>query len=102
MEVAPMKRVLTEAGGILGAFVAWWATAVLLGMLMFMIWPPGGSYTAGISLEPQNIPGNALGFVLALFAFRAVTRPREPSSVEQREQTPLAADPNAAPDPAGR
>ncbi|HUG67851.1 MAG TPA: hypothetical protein VMM76_08865 [Pirellulaceae bacterium] len=87
-----MKSVLREAGGILGAFVAWWATAVLLGMLMFAIWPPGGSYTAGITLEPQNIPGNALGFILALFAFRAMTRPKEPSSVAQREQARHAAE----------
>lgn len=96
-----MKSLLRDAGGILGAFVAWWATAVLLGMLLFSIWPPGESYTAGISLEPQNIPGNALGFVLALFAFRAMTRHQEPSSADQRVHAQPAAKPGDSPDPTG-
>jgi hypothetical protein len=74
------QRFLRELGGIVAAFVAWWAVAVLLGMAMFALWPPGGSYTAGVSLEPQNIPGNILGFVLALYAFRAVTRPNTPTA----------------------
>lgn len=96
-----MKSMLRDTGGILGAFIAWWATAVLLGMLLFSIWPPGESYTAGISMEPQNIPGNALGFVLALFAFRAMTRPKEPSIADQREHAQPPAKPGAASGPTG-
>ena len=69
-----MQRFGKEILGILASFLAWWAAAVIIGLLMFAIWPPGDSHAAGISLEPQNIPGNAIGFVLALYAFRLVTR----------------------------
>ena len=68
-----MKKFIRDITGILGAFVIWWAAAVLLGMAMFATWPPGKSYTAGIALDLQNIPGNILGFVLALYAFRRIT-----------------------------
>jgi hypothetical protein len=86
-----MQRVLHELGGIAAAFVAWWAVAVVLGIAMFALWPPTGSHTAGLSLEPQNVPGNALGFVLALYAFRAITRPRkEPSGVQPAQTRPVA------------
>lgn len=72
-----MRRLLQDLVGILGAFVAWWSSVVLIGLLMYAIWPPPpGPFGAGISLEPQNIPGNAFGFVLALYAFRAVTTKR--------------------------
>jgi hypothetical protein len=71
-----MKNILKDLGGIAAAMVACWAIMILLGMLMFAIWPPGTSYTAGISLEPQNVPGNLLGFILALYVFRSVTTPR--------------------------
>lgn len=69
-----MKRILLELLGILGAFIAWWALAVIVGLLMYAIFPAtASSFTAGISLEPQNIPGNLIGFIAALYAFRAVT-----------------------------
>ncbi len=68
-----MKKILRDIPGILGAFVIWWAAAVLLGMAMFALWPPGKSYTAGITLDFQNVPGNLLGFILALYAFRRIT-----------------------------
>lgn len=74
---------LREIIGIVAAFVAWWAVAVLLGLAMFGLWPSGRSYTAGISLEPQNIPGNAFGFVLALYAFRTVTRPQSQPTTKE-------------------
>ena len=83
-----MQRVMKDIGGILAAFLAYWAAAVLLGMILFAIWPPGGSFTAGLSLEPQNIPGNAIGFILALYAFRKVTESRTQDKVSQsREST---------------
>ena len=86
-----MQRVLHELGGIAAAFVAWWAVAVMLGIAMFALWPPAGSHTAGLSLEPQNVPGNALGFVLALYAFRAITLPKKQSSDAQPvEARPVA------------
>jgi|JI10StandDraft_1071094.scaffolds.fasta_scaffold2222483_1 hypothetical protein len=68
-----MKKILRDIPGILGAFVIWWAAAVLLGMAMFALWPTGKSYTAGITLDFQNVPGNLLGFILALYAFRRIT-----------------------------
>jgi len=86
------QRLLREVGGIVAAFIAWWAVAVLLGMVIFALWPPGGSFTAGISLEPQHIPGNALGFVLALYAFRAVTRLKSQPGAEQPERRPRGQD----------
>lgn len=68
-----MKKCIHDLGGILAAFMIWWAAAVLLGMTMFAIWPPGSSYTAGITLDRQNVPGNVLGFILALYVFRRLT-----------------------------
>ena len=88
-----MYRTLRDLGGIVGAFVAWWAVAVLLGMAMFALWPPVGSHTAGITLAPQNIPGNALGFILALYAFRALTRaPKQAGSAGPQAEPSAAAD----------
>jgi hypothetical protein len=68
-----MKKFTRDLRGILGAFVIWWAAAVLVGMAMFTAWPPATSYTAGITLDFQNVPGNILGFILALYAFRRLT-----------------------------
>jgi hypothetical protein len=45
---------------------------------MYAIFPATGtSFTAGLELESQNVPGNVIGFILALFAFRAVTARRD-------------------------
>jgi hypothetical protein len=70
-----LRRIGRELVGIVGALVTWWALTVLIGLLMYAIFPTTDTlFTAGISLEPQNIPGNLAGFIAALFAFRAVTR----------------------------
>ena len=70
-----MKRIVRELFGILGAFVAWWTLAVMIGLLMYTLFPPTmPSFQAGVSLKSQNIPGNMIGFIAALYAFRAVTR----------------------------
>ena len=72
-----LRRIGREIVGIIGALVTWWALAVLIGLLMYAIFPATGtSFTAGLTLEPQNIPGNLAGFIAALFAFRAVTARR--------------------------
>jgi predicted anti-sigma-YlaC factor YlaD len=68
-----MKKLLNELGGIIMALIVWWTVALLLGMICFAVWPVEGSYTAGLSLEPQNVLGNFLGFVFALYIFRAQT-----------------------------
>lgn len=72
-----MKRWLREHCGVAIAFCVWWALAVLLGMAAYTFWPPhaGKSYTAGLELEPQNVPGAIIGFLAALYAFRNATRP---------------------------
>jgi Na+/H+-dicarboxylate symporter len=74
-----MKRIVQEFVGILGAFIAWWALAVMIGLLMYAIFPPTtSSFGAGVSFEPQNVPGNVAGFIAALYAFRAIAkRPNE-------------------------
>jgi hypothetical protein len=69
-----LRRIGRELGGIIGALVAWWALAVMIGILMYAIFPATDtSFVAGLELEPQNVPGNLAGFTAALFAFRAVT-----------------------------
>ena len=69
-----MKKLVRELIGILGALIAWWAMAVMVGIAMYAIWPSTeSSFIAGVSLAPQNIPGNLIGFILALYAFRAIT-----------------------------
>lgn len=70
----PMKNLIRDLAGIVGAFIAWWSLAVLVGMVIYSIWPATeSSFTAGLSLEPQNIPGNLAGFILALYIFRRMT-----------------------------
>ncbi|MEJ2599403.1 MAG: hypothetical protein P8Z00_13795 [Anaerolineales bacterium] len=80
------KTILRHITGILMAMVAWWAITVLVGLALYMIWPPAPlaelpgadvptvSFMAGVSLGAhwQNIPGNVLGFIGALYAFRAI------------------------------
>ena len=75
-----------HVGSIILAIVAWWAVTILFGLALFQIWPPvsfpvsgensGGTFSImlGVSLGQnwQNIPANILGFVSALYAFRAL------------------------------
>jgi hypothetical protein len=80
------QSVLRHITGILVAMVVWWSIAVLGGLVLYMAWPPAPiteltradipavSFMAGVSLGAhwQNIPGNVLGFIGALYAFRAI------------------------------
>ena len=73
-------------GSIILAIIVWWAVTVLVGLVLFQIWPPelipvsGDENTGrfsimlGVSLGRnwQNVPANVLGFVSALYAFRAL------------------------------
>lgn len=75
-----------HAMGIILAATTWWAVTILIGIALFQIWPPvsfpvnsensGGTFSImlGVSLGQnwQNIPANILGFVSALYAFRAL------------------------------
>jgi len=76
-----------HVGGIILAAIVWWAVTILVGLALFQIWPPelvpvggvesGDTYSIilGVSLGRnwQNLPANALGFISALYAFRALT-----------------------------
>ena len=76
-------------GSIILAQITWWAVTILIGLALFQIWPPQlasnvgseglktSSIMLGVSLGRnwQNVPVNILGFVSALYAFRAL-RPR--------------------------
>lgn len=78
-----MTTLLQHIGAILGAFAVWWSATVLIGLALSGLWPPdlavpscegGYSFTAGVSLGNhwQNIPGNLIGFIAALYTFRAM------------------------------
>jgi urea transporter len=82
----PLATLGRHVGGIILAAIVWWAVTILIGLALFQIWPPelipvsgdeGGrsfSIMLGVSLGRnwQNIPANVLGFVSALYAFRAL------------------------------
>lgn len=75
-----------HVGSIILAAITWWAVTILIGLALIQIWPPvsfpisgetnGGTFSImlGVSLGQnwQNIPANILGFVSALYAFRAL------------------------------
>lgn len=75
-----------HVGSIILAAITWWAVTILIGLALFQIWPPvpfpisgensEGTFSImlGVSLGQnwQNIPANVLGFVSALYAFRAL------------------------------
>lgn len=69
-----MGRIGWEFVGIIGALVAWWAIAVLVGLLIATVFPSTNTF---FEIEPQHIPGHLLGFIAALYAFRAVTTQRD-------------------------
>lgn len=82
-----LATISRHAGGMILAAIVWWAVTILVGLALFQIWPPelipvsgeqsAGSFSImlGVSLGRnwQNIPANILGFVSALYAFRALT-----------------------------
>ena len=75
-----------HAGSIMLAFIVWWAVTILIGLALFQVWPlelipvsgeegaRSFSIMLGVSLGQnwQNIPANLLGFISALYAFRAL------------------------------
>ena len=85
-----MKSFLATLGQHLGsiilAHITWWAVTILVGLALFQIWPPQlasnvgseglktSSIMLGVSLGRnwQNVPANILGFISALYAFRAL------------------------------
>ena len=85
---------------LFGAFAVWWAVAVLCGLGLYELFPPdlsapdpaaaaaaaGRTYSfrAGISLGRhwQNIPGNVLGFIAALYTFQGLLRRSSAGSTE--------------------
>ena len=72
-----LRRISRELVGIIGVLVAWWSLVVMIGILIYAIFPTTDtSFVAGLEPKPQNVPGNLAGFIAALFAFRAVTTRR--------------------------
>jgi hypothetical protein len=73
---------LRHIGAILGAFCIWWSAAVVIGLALYSLWPPDlsvpdqqvFSFRAGVHLGRhwQNVPGNIIGFIGALYTFRAL------------------------------
>ena len=69
-----LKRIVREVAGMVGAIITWWALATLIGLLISALFP--GTNALFFEIEPQHIPGHGIGFIAALYAFRAVTRKR--------------------------
>ena len=81
-----LQTVLRHITGIFIAMIVWWAITALSGLALYMAWPPTPvaeitgaegqwvSFMAGVSLGEhwQNIPGNVLGFISSVYAFRAI------------------------------
>ena len=77
--------------GIISAFCIYWSSAVLVGLILYSIFPPSFSvdtysnnaqifsFMTGVSLGKhwQNIPGNIIGFVLALYTFRTISSKKD-------------------------
>jgi len=76
---------LRHIGAILGACCIWWLVAVMFGLGLYSLWPPDltipdqdnrrtFSFIAGAHLGRhwQNVPGNLIGFIAALYTFRAL------------------------------
>lgn len=84
-----MRGLLRDAAGVIAALVTLWLVALLVGLAVSAIWPPAGPQTAGLPVDSRNLPGVLLGFVPALYVFRAVSRLRgsdRPSSAGERER----------------
>ncbi len=93
---ALVSTLLRHIGSIIAAFLVWWSVAVLIGLALYQVWPlspvlgdssegvQAFSFMAGVSLGRhwQNIPGNVLGFILALYAFRALCPNYRPANVK--------------------
>ena len=69
-----MKPVRYIVGGI-GFLFVWLVVAVVVGLGMAMLFPPGqGAFIAGISLDWRNLPGTILGLLAGVQSFRASIR----------------------------
>jgi hypothetical protein len=71
-----VRGLLRDAAGVIAAVVTLWVVALLVGLAVSAAWPPAGTHTAGLAVDSRNLPGTLLGFVLALYVFRAVSRSR--------------------------
>jgi Na+/H+-dicarboxylate symporter len=61
--------------GVIGFFFVWFVVAVVVGLGMAMLFPPGrGYFMAGISLDWRNLPGTILGLLAGIQSFRASVR----------------------------
>ena len=74
-----MNGMTRELIGIFIAFMAWWALALVIGLVMYAAFPSSVPLLAAssASLDLQAVPGDVIGFVAALYAFRGVTKNRD-------------------------
>ncbi len=64
--------------GVLGFLLIWLFVAVIIGIVMITIFPPGRHAIAvGIGLNWRNIPGTVLGILAGRQSFRASVRGRK-------------------------
>ena len=61
--------------GAIGFLLVWFVVAVVVGLGMAMLFPPGrGYFMAGISLDWRNLPGTILGLLAGVQSFRTSVR----------------------------
>jgi Na+/H+-dicarboxylate symporter len=61
--------------GVIGFFFVWLVVAVVVGLGMAILFPPGrGNFMAGISLDWRNLPGTILGLLAGIQSFRRSVR----------------------------
>jgi hypothetical protein len=65
------KKYLKDAVGVVGAFLTFWVTGVLLLPVVNMVWPLSSG--TDLPLRPQHFPSMIVGFLFALYAFRRIT-----------------------------
>lgn len=69
-----MRGLVRDAAGVVAAVATVWVVAWLVGLVVNAAWPGGGSHPPGLSIDSRNLPGALVGFVLALYVFRLVSR----------------------------
>jgi Na+/H+-dicarboxylate symporter len=61
--------------GAVGFLLVWFVVAVVIGLGMAMLFPPGrGNFMVGVSLDWRNLPGTILGLLAGVQSFRASVR----------------------------
>jgi len=70
-----MRTFLKHFCSVLAAGAIFWFTGILLLPVIAKVWPGSWASHSEIILKPQSFPSMILGFVIALYTFRLLTRP---------------------------